>query len=125
MPSQISFKDLPLWQRSMGFVVDIYQLSSQLPASNERVTLTNSLQTASLAIPTLIATGSRRGRDGFRDACLSGRENCAEVETLLILVKNLYAGAPVDDLLAEIADIDSKLASMAKRLQNIAPKKSV
>ncbi len=112
---------MPIWQRSMQLVVEIYQLTAQLPAA-ERLGLSGSLQQAALRIPTGIASGTKAGRSGFRDACLSGRQSCAEVETLLMIVQQIYPTMPVDDLLAETSDITAALTGMAKRLDNPAGK---
>ena len=117
MPTTTSFKDMPVWQRSIRLVAEIYQLTARLPAS-ERLGLSGSLQQASLTIPTDISSGTKAGRSGFRTACLSARQSCAEVETLLIIVQQVYPTIPVDDLLSEMSEITDALTAMAKRLDS-------
>ncbi|HEX8182009.1 MAG TPA: four helix bundle protein [Candidatus Saccharimonadales bacterium] len=124
MPTTPSYKDMPIWQRSMQLAVDIYQLTSQLPAT-ERLGLGATLQQAAVSIPTTIASGTKGGRSGFRAACLSGRQACAEVETLLLIIQQIYQTISVDDLLAETNDIQTALAGMAKRLEHAASSKAV
>lgn len=122
MSTMPSYKDMPLWQRSMGLVTEIYRLTAQLPAA-ERLGLSASLQQAAVSLPTGIATGTKNGRAGFRSACLSARQSATEVETLLMIVQQTYPSVPVDDLLAEISDIEAALTAMAKRLgTRTAPK---
>lgn len=115
MPTITSFKDMPIWQRSMRLVAEIYQLTAQLPAT-ERLGISTSLQQAALLLPVLLASGSKSGRSGFRTACLTARQSAAEVETLLLITQQLYPAVPVDDLLVETVDIQAALTTMAKRL---------
>ncbi len=121
MSSMPSFKDMPIWQRSMRFASEIYQLTAQLPAT-ERLGVSNSLQQAAVALPTVLASGSLTGRDGFRSACLRGRQSAAEAETLLIIISQAYPAVPVDDLLAEVNDLQTALIGMAQRLNKQPPK---
>jgi four helix bundle protein len=120
MSSNPSFKDMPIWQRAMGLVTEVYRLTSQLPAT-ERLGLSASLQQAAVGMPTFLASGSKSGRAGFRSACLAARRHAAEVETLLLIIQQMYPAIPVDDLLAETADIESTLTTMARRLSGDAP----
>jgi four helix bundle protein len=122
MPTIPSFKDMPIWQRSMQLVAEIYQVTAQLPAA-ERLGISSSLQQAAISLPTTIAGGTKSGRAGFRDACLAGRQTCAELETLLLIIQQAYPSVQVDDLLAEANDIQTTLADMSRRLeQKQAPK---
>ena len=121
MPTIPSFKDMPVWQRSMRLAADIYQITSQLPAT-ERLGISSSLQSAAVQLPTVLAVGTKSGRSGFRQACISGRQSAAEVETLLILVQQAYPTVPVDDLLNESSEIQAALLNMAKRLAPKPPK---
>lgn len=116
MPTHPSFKDMPVWQRSMRLTADIYQITSQLPAT-ERLGISTSLQSAAIQLPTAIALGTKSGRRGFQQACMTGRQAAAEIETLLILIQQIYPTVPVDDLLNESAEIQTVLLNMAKRLE--------
>lgn len=115
MPTTPSFKDMPIWQRSMRLVAEIYQLTAQLPAT-ERLGISSSLQQSAVTIPTLVAGGAKRGRSGFQDACLNARYHCAEVETLLLIIQQTYPTIPIDDLLAEIDELQHVFTDMARRL---------
>ncbi len=115
MSTTSSFKDLPAWQQAMQLVVAIYQLTAQLPTT-ERLGLSGSLQQSALTVPTLLASGIKQGRDGFVKACLQARYNCAEVETLLYIAQQAYPTIPIDDLLAEVIDLQTVLTTMVKRL---------
>ncbi len=116
MPTTASFKDMPIWQRAMGLVIEVYKLTSILPTT-ERLGLSTSLQQASIKVPTEIASGTRAGRKGLQSACLSARASCAEVETLLFIIQQAYPNVSVDELLNEVNDIQTALLGMAKRLE--------
>ncbi len=121
MPNHISYKELPLWQRSIQLVVDIYQLTSQLPAA-ERLSLSTTLQQSAVSIPTILASGTRRGRTGFRLACLDARESIAELETQLIIAQQLYTNLPLGNLLDDVADLERATDVMIQRLASTKPK---
>ncbi len=108
----------------MRLTVDIYQLTAQLPTT-ERLGLSTSLQQAAVSMPSLLASGSKSGRRGFQEALIDARRAAAEVETLLIIVQQTYPSIPVDDLLTEIADLQTSLSIVAKRLSNPRTPKSV
>ena len=112
---------MPIWQHAMRLVVDVYQLTAQLPAT-ERLGLSTSLQQAAVTIPTLLASGSKAGRSGFQAALLRARQSAAEVETLLLITQQAYPAVPSDDLLAEASDIQAALTAMARRLAPQPPK---
>lgn len=56
------FKKLNVWQKAIGFVSDIYELTAKLPAS-ERFGLSDQLRRASISIVLNIAEGSGSGSD--------------------------------------------------------------
>lgn len=116
-----SFKDIPLWQRSMQLTVNIYQFTSQLPAA-ERLGLGNNLQQTATSVPSVLAVGTRAGRDGFRIACVKGLQALAEVETLLIIAQQMYPAVPTDDILAETSELQTYMVDMVKRLTKQPPK---
>lgn len=115
---------MPIWQRAMQLVTEIYQLTAQLPAT-ERLGISNSLQQSAVSIPTLIASGSRSGRNGFKDAIYQARQHAAALETLLLIVQQAYPSIPVDELLNESADIQNGLTAMARRLSTAPAPKTV
>ena len=74
-----SFKDLIVWQRSIELTTDVYKLTSKFPES-ERFGLTNQMRRASVSIASNIARGHARG-------------SCSELETQIVIAKNLGFGA--------------------------------
>jgi four helix bundle protein len=108
----------------MQLTVDIYQLAGSLPPS-ERPGLSTDLQHAAAAIPTLIATGHKtRTRSGMANACQRALQNAAELETLLILVGNLFPNVPSNDLLDQLDEVQQMLQALIQRLSGTSGPKT-
>ena len=105
----------------MQLTVNIYQFTSQLPAT-ERLGLGNNLQQTATSVPSVLAVGTKAGRDSFRIACVKGLQALAEVETLLIIAQQMYPAVPTDDILAETSELQTYMVDMVKRLTKQPPK---
>jgi len=109
-----SYKELIVWQKSMKFCKELYLITERFPKS-ELYGLTSQLRRASVAIPSNIAEGQRRGHKAeyiqfIRIAFASG----AEVETQLLLSLDInYLNKEdfkkLNDLLEEIMRMLNKL----------------
>ncbi|MDB5181736.1 MAG: four helix bundle protein [Candidatus Saccharibacteria bacterium] len=116
MAAVTSFRDIRVWQYAMQLSVDIYQFSSALPPA-EKPGLATELQQTVVRIPTLIATGHKSGsRSGMVQACRSAVTAAAELETLLIIVGQLYPNAPSNDLIDQLDEVQQMLTTAIKRL---------
>jgi len=84
-----NFKELLVWQKSISFVTEIYQLMNVFP-KDEMYGLTSQIRRASISIPSNIAEGnSRRSVADYLQFLKIARGSSAEVETQLIIAKNL------------------------------------
>lgn len=84
-----NFKELLVWQKSINFVTEIYELTNDFP-KNEMYVLTSQIRRASISIPSNIAEGnSRRSVGDYLQFLKIARGSCAEVETQLIIAQNL------------------------------------
>ncbi|MFC7346801.1 four helix bundle protein [Chryseobacterium zhengzhouense] len=84
-----NFKELLVWQKSISFVTEIYQLTNVFP-KDEMYGLTSQIRRASISIPSNIAEGnSRRSVADYLQFLKIARGSSAEVETQLIIAKNL------------------------------------
>ena len=87
MPSD--FKDLIAWRKAMDFVTDLYELTKIFPPE-ERFGLTAQLRRAAVSIPSNIAEGqSRHSGPDFRHFLYQARGSAAEVQTQLLIARNL------------------------------------
>lgn len=84
-----NFKELLVWQRSIDFVTEIYRTTEAFP-KDEIYGLTSQIRRAAVSIPSNIAEGnSRRNKPDYSQFLKISRGSCAEVETQLIISKNL------------------------------------
>lgn len=84
-----NFKELLFGQKSISFVTEIYQLTNVFP-KDEMYGLTSQIRRASISIPSNIAEGnSRRSVADYLQFLKIARGSSAEVETQLIIAKNL------------------------------------
>ena len=83
------FKELLVWQKSINFVTEIYKETEAFPKA-EMYGLTSQIRRATVSIPSNIAEGnSRRSVPDYLQFLRISRGSCAEVETQLIISKNL------------------------------------
>jgi len=84
-----NYKELMVWQRSVDLVTDIYSYTKQFP-KEEIYSLTSKIRRSSISIPSNIAEGhSRRSRIDYIQFLKIARGSCAELETQLMISKNL------------------------------------
>ena len=113
------FRTLKIWEKSHGFVLEIYKITSSFP-KQELYALTSQVQRAAVSIPTNIAEGCGKDSDAelgryFKIAMGSS----SELEYLLLLTRDL--GYLVDkeyqDLSANLVEIRKMLNSFIQRLK--------
>jgi len=115
-----SYKDLIVWQKSMGLVLAIYELTKHFPKS-EMYGLTSQMRRAAISIPSNIAEGKARGtRKDYRRFLLNSFGSGAELETQIKIAKQLPFGknldySQVDKLLDEVMKM---LNVLIKKLGN-------
>lgn len=84
-----NFKELLVWQKSIDFVTEIYRTTETFPKT-EIYGLVSQIRRAAVSIPSNIAEGnSRRSKPDYLQFLKISRGSCAEVETQLIISKNL------------------------------------
>src|ERR1035438_2720651 len=120
-----SFKDLVVWQRAIQLTVAIYKLTSSFPES-ERFALTNQLRRASVSIASNIAEGYGKSSKGEYLLFLGhARGFCAEVETQLVIAKELEFGTKQElATAASLCDeVGKMLVALMKSLYSAKPLK--
>ncbi len=112
-------KDLHVWQKSIELVTDIYTLTKEFP-KEELFGLTSQLRRAAISIPSNIAEGSARNHNKeFIQFLYIAQGSCAEIETQLIIAKNLnlISENTLKLLTERIADIRNMLVGLIKSLK--------
>jgi len=81
--------DLDVWNKARQLALEVYRTTKGFPRE-ELYGLTSQLRRAAIAVVANIAEGSaRRGRREFLQFCYVARGSSTEVETLLIIAKDL------------------------------------
>jgi len=82
-------RDLVVWQKSMRFVTDVYQVTKAFP-HDERYGLTSQLRRAAVSVPSNIAEGhGRDSKNEFHQFIGHSRGSLLEVETQFEIAYNL------------------------------------
>jgi four helix bundle protein len=113
------FRDLHVWQQSVGLVADIYQLTSGFPGA-ERFGITSQMRRAAVSIPANIAEGHGRVTRGeFINQLSAARGSANELETLLYIARKLefVTDADIEPLQSQINRIQAMIVSMRNKLR--------
>ena len=121
------FKELLVWQKSINFVTEIYKETKSFPKS-EMYGLVSQIRRATVSIASNIAEGnSRRSVPDYVQFLRISRGSCAEVETQLIISKNLgflneEKSLKLNQDITEISKMLNGLINSLKQSTNLPPK---
>jgi len=101
-----SFRDLIVWQRAIQMTVAVYKLTATFP-KEEQFGLTSQLRRASVSIASNLAEGyGRNSRGEYKQFVGIARGSCCEVETQLVIAKQLGFGRDGAASLAEGLNVE-------------------
>lgn len=121
------FKELLVWQKSINFVTEIYKETESFPKC-EMYGLVSQIRRATVSIASNIAEGnSRRSVPDYVQFLRIWRGSCAEVETQLIISKNLgflneEKSLKLNQDITEISKMLNYLINSLKQSTNLPPK---
>lgn len=111
-------KDLRIWKEGILLSKEIYQYTANLPDS-ERFGITKQLKRCAVSVPINIAEGAARQYDKeyiqFLHISLG---SLSELETLLILCRELNIGGGTTDIHNSITKLRRQLLSFIKFIRN-------
>ena len=116
-------KDLEVWKRAMGFVINLYEITRVFP-KEELFGLTSQMRRSAISIPSNIAEGSARNHNNetiqFLHIALG---SAAEIETQIILATSIgYINEEKSmKLITEINCISKMLQGLLKSLKKPTP----
>ena len=91
-----SHRDLDVWKTSMELVSEVYRFTREYP-KEELFALTSQIRKSAISIPSNIAEGAARsGNREFVRFLYIALGSCAELETQLLISKNLNYPVPAD-----------------------------
>jgi len=118
MSNSSNFKDLRVWQQSMDLAKSVYLISKQIP-DEERFGLTQQIRRAVVSVPSNIAEGQARGTKEFLHFLNISKGSLSEVETQLILARNLefISNDDCSEILIQIESLQRQLNSLTSSLK--------
>ncbi len=117
MSGSRSFKDLTVWQRSIELANEIYIMTRAFPQA-ETYALVSQLRRAAVSIPSNIAEGSKRGtHKDFVQFLRIAIGSAAEVETQLIIAKNVYPTVDSSNAFELLDEVQKMLAALISKLK--------
>jgi four helix bundle protein len=109
--------DLIAWQRAVDLVKAVYQITESLPDS-ERFGLVSQMRRAAVSIPSNIAEGAaRHSSKEFAQGLYIARGSLAEIETQLVLCRELGFVKDGSALNQSIAELFGILSGLIRSLQ--------
>jgi len=112
-----TFKELIVWQKSVELSVRIYKLTRKF-SKDEKFGLVSQLRRACVSIPSNIAEGSKRGtKKDFIQFLRIASGLAAEVETQLIISKQLYSEIDFSEELNLLLEIQKMLTVLIRSIQ--------
>lgn len=111
-----SFRQLIVWQKSVLLAKTIYRVTDALPKS-EVFGLQSQMRRASISIASNIAEGKRRStRKDFVHFLHMAQGSAAELETQMIIAKEIFPAIPFDASLGLVDEIQRMLTVMIHKL---------
>ena len=113
-----SHKDLFVYQKSLDFVVEIYQLTNDFPES-EKYGLISQLRRAAISVPSNISEGAgRKSKKEFIQFLYIALGSLNEIETQIEISKRLAYIQEIDEINNELIHIKRMLLKLIENLKN-------
>jgi|SRR3989338_2397605 len=113
-----SYKELIIWQKSIDLVKKIYQLTGHFP-KDETYGLTSQMRRAAVSIPSNIAERySRKNIKEYIQFLRISYGSAAELETQLIITKELYKNIDCKNAELLLEEILKMLNTLMVKLEN-------
>ncbi|MEY8758711.1 four helix bundle protein [Chryseobacterium tongliaoense] len=114
-----NYKELIVWQKSVDLITEIYACTKKFP-KEEVCCLTNQIRRSSISIPSnIVESHSRRSHTDYLQFLKIARGSCAELETQLLISKNLNYLNPeeFEKLNEKSLEISKMLNALISKLQ--------
>lgn len=112
-----SFKELKVWQRSLELAKEVYRVTDEFPKI-ELYGLVSQMRRSAISIPSNIAEGyKRRGLGEYIQFLSIADASIAELETQIILSKDLYQKFDYTKIDSLILEVQKMLFSLIAKLK--------
>jgi four helix bundle protein len=118
MSSTSDYRDLVVWQKGIELAKVVYSLTQKFPPA-EKFGLTSQMRRAAVSIPSNIAEGNaRQSRRDYVHYLIVARGSLAELDTQLVIARELKMISDTDPLRAQIQEMARMLQSLIRRLRD-------
>ena len=112
------YKDLLVWQKAIALVTQVHVVTRTFPRE-ELYGLTSQIRRAAVSVPSNIAEGQARLTPGaFRQFLGTARGSLAELDTQLIVAKNLGYLTEADPLFEQPAEVGRLLSGLLSAISD-------
>lgn len=112
-----SFKGLVVWEKSVQVSLKIYKITKSFD-KDERFGLVNQMRRCAVSIPSNIAEGSRRGtKKDFAQFLRVADGSAAELETQIIISKELYPSLDFDEINGLLEEVQKMLSTLISKIK--------
>ncbi len=109
-----NYKNLKVWDKSVNIVTDLYKITENFPQA-EKFWIVSQIRRACISIPSNIAEwAGRKGTQEFKQFLFIAKWSCYEVETQLIISKNLWSISE-----KELIEILNQIEEIIKMIQGL------
>jgi four helix bundle protein len=115
-----SFRELEVWQRSHGMVLEVYRVTSSFP-KDERFGIISQLRRAASSIPANIAEGfGRRSTKELLQCLAIANGSLEEVRYFILLSHDLgyLQNEPMQSLNDQLDSVAQMIAALSRSLRN-------
>jgi four helix bundle protein len=110
-------KDLDIWKRGIELVTEVYKLTQNFPRE-ETYGLSSQMQRAAVSYPSNIAEGAaRNSKADYNRFVYIALGSLSELETQVIISKNLAYTSDIEKLLTEIEILRKMTLNFIKHLK--------
>jgi len=100
------FRELDLWNKAIHLTTPVYEFTAEFP-KHEIYGLSSQMRRAAVSVPSNIAEGSARStRRDFRQFVKQAEGSTCELQTQLLIARNLQFGDPAKLFTAESLSIE-------------------
>lgn len=111
------YKELLVWQRSIELVREVYKTTKMLP-KDETYGISSQMRMAAVSIPSNIAEGQqRKSLKEFLQFLRISYGSAAELETQLIIAKEMYARINFSQAESLLKEVQKMLNSLIQKLE--------
>ena len=113
-------RDLQVWREAIALVTDVYRFTRELP-KNEMFGMVAQMRRAAVSVPSNVAEGAARGTSReFRQYLFIARGSLAELETQVIIARNLNDVSETSRLEQRIRQVLMLLSALSRSLEQKA-----